>query len=101
MLLSKGMSGSCRWPSVHALPGARRLIQHLRHHKVPLAIATSTSRVSFTAKMKSHPDLREAFQVGLHMLSADVLFTRAPRAKERGEEGVNGPCLNMPPRGQK
>jgi hypothetical protein len=41
----------------------------LRRHKVPLAIATSTSRVSFTAKMKSHPDLREAFQVGLHMIS--------------------------------
>jgi hypothetical protein len=32
---------------------------------------------------------------------SDVFLTRAPHAKERGEEGYSGPCLSMPPRGQK
>jgi HAD superfamily hydrolase (TIGR01509 family) len=50
-----------RWHEAGILPGALRLVSHLRAAGVPLALATSTSRGSLTRKLSSKPDLREAF----------------------------------------
>eukprot|EP00892_Ulva_mutabilis_P000274 jgi/Ulvmu1/10247/UM060_0048.1 len=50
-----------RWPTVEALPGARRLLKHLSAHGIPLALATSTSRSSCNAKLTNHGDIQKCF----------------------------------------
>ena len=45
-------SDTCRWSSAKLMPGAARLLAHLRAHSVPISIATSTSRATFHLKMK-------------------------------------------------
>lgn len=52
-------SVACRFATVKALPGARRLLGHLARQNIPIAVATSTSRDSFNAKMQAHTELRE------------------------------------------
>lgn len=66
MLVCLERCWSCRWPSVGALPGARRLLKHLAAHGIPLALATSASRSSCAAKLSSHGDLRSCFNVMVH-----------------------------------
>ena len=48
-----------RWPAVPLLPGAARLVAHLRAHGVPIAVATGSQRRNFDAKTRHH--LREVF----------------------------------------
>lgn len=48
---------------MRALPGARRLLRHLNAHRIPVAVATSTSRDSFARKMAAHEDLLGCFEV--------------------------------------
>lgn len=43
------------------MPGAHRLLWHLHKHGVPVALATSTSRATFGAKMAGHGDLQSIF----------------------------------------
>lgn len=43
------------------MPGAHRLLWHLHKHNVPVALATSTSRATFGAKMAGHGDLQSIF----------------------------------------
>lgn len=56
-----------RWHETGLMPGAGRLVEHLKAHKVPLAVATSSLRGSFEHKM-SGPNtayMRPHFQVTL------------------------------------
>lgn len=39
-----------RWPTVRPLPGAVRLVQHLRKHRVPIAVATGSQRRNYEQK---------------------------------------------------
>ncbi|KAI0929911.1 hypothetical protein AcV5_006750 [Taiwanofungus camphoratus] len=39
-----------RWPTVQPLPGAVRLVQHLRRHGVPIAVATGSQRRNYAQK---------------------------------------------------
>lgn len=55
-----------RWPSVGALPGARRLVKHLAANGIPVALATSASRSSCSAKLSSHGDIRTCFSAMVH-----------------------------------
>lgn len=43
------------------MPGAHRLLWHLHKHNVPVALATSTSRATFGAKMAGHGNLQSIF----------------------------------------
>ncbi|CAH1102438.1 unnamed protein product [Psylliodes chrysocephalus] len=42
--------------SVSLMPGARHLVTHLKTHKIPIAVATSSSRESYDLKTKDHKE---------------------------------------------
>ncbi|XP_059659724.1 bifunctional riboflavin kinase/FMN phosphatase isoform X2 [Cornus florida] len=46
-----------------ALPGANRLIKHLKGHGVPMALASNSPRVNIEAKISCHPGWKESFSV--------------------------------------
>ena len=43
------------------MPGAHRLLWHLHRHNVPVALATSTPRATFAAKMAGQGELQSVF----------------------------------------
>ncbi|MEO0407755.1 MAG: HAD-IA family hydrolase [Cyanobacteria bacterium P01_A01_bin.135] len=43
------------YPKAEAKPGARQLVEHLRIHGIPQAIATSSSQQHFDLKKRHHP----------------------------------------------
>ena len=49
------------FPNAKALPGAERLIRHLHQHKIPIAIATSSSESMFKLKRTKHAGLVRSF----------------------------------------
>ena len=46
---------------VDVLPGVKKLIQHLHDSKIPIAVATSSSKDYFELKTKKHQELFELF----------------------------------------
>ena len=64
MSATKRLRCDSRFPHVKMLPGARRLLDHLASHNVPLAIATSSSRASLQLKLQKHGDVLGLCQVG-------------------------------------
>ena len=48
-------------PTAPLLPGAERLIRHLHHHRVPIAVATSTYREAYRRKIANHADVFSLF----------------------------------------
>ena len=51
------------YPTAQALPGTRELIQHLAIHKIPQAIASSSTRKHFEMKMMNHQQWSNMIQV--------------------------------------
>ncbi|KAJ7646708.1 HAD-like domain-containing protein [Roridomyces roridus] len=49
------------WPTVGLLPGAEKLIRHLKAHKIPMAVATSSRRRNFELKTGHHTELFALF----------------------------------------
>jgi len=47
--------------SASILPGVESLIHHLHNHNVPIAVATSSTRVKFAIKTQAHGDLFSLF----------------------------------------
>ncbi|KAJ0759221.1 putative riboflavin kinase [Helianthus annuus] len=50
-----------RWCKLKALPGAYRLIKHLRGHGVQMALASNSPRDSIEKKIGYHPTWKESF----------------------------------------
>ncbi|KAG9447738.1 hypothetical protein H6P81_013866 [Aristolochia fimbriata] len=54
---------SDRWRNIKALPGATRLINHLRGHDVPIALASNSPRENIETKISHHHGWKESFSV--------------------------------------
>ncbi|RUS18689.1 HAD-like domain-containing protein [Endogone sp. FLAS-F59071] len=50
-----------RFPDARPLPGVMRVISHLKHHGIPIAVATSSTRSSFLLKSSKNADLFSLF----------------------------------------
>ncbi|CAG9793264.1 unnamed protein product [Diatraea saccharalis] len=49
------------FPNVKVMPGAKRLVKHLKDNGVPIALATSSSQESVEMKMQHHKELLGMF----------------------------------------
>lgn len=52
-----------RWQEAKMLPGALRLLTHLKECGMPMALATSTLRATLPLKLAVHGHLRTTFQI--------------------------------------
>ncbi|KAK9064228.1 hypothetical protein SSX86_015608 [Deinandra increscens subsp. villosa] len=52
---------SDQWCKLKALPGAYRLIGHLRRHGMKMALASNSPRANIETKLSYHPTLRDSF----------------------------------------
>ncbi|XP_015785512.1 pseudouridine-5'-phosphatase [Tetranychus urticae] len=58
--------------NVQFMPGALRLLEHLKKHSIPMAIATSSSAYSFGVKIAKHKDVFETDKYFHHIVKAAV-----------------------------
>lgn len=56
---------------VELMPGVHRLVEHLKRHRIPMAIATGSTLESYLIKTKRHQDLFTAGKYFQH-----IVFTR-------------------------
>ncbi|KAL3820590.1 hypothetical protein ACJIZ3_006495 [Penstemon smallii] len=52
-----------QWCNIKAQPGANRLINHLRGHGVPMALASNSSKENILTKISYHKGWKESFSV--------------------------------------
>lgn len=52
-----------QWCNIKALPGANRLIKHLRNKGVPLALASNSPKLNIEAKISYHNGWKDSFSV--------------------------------------
>ncbi|KAL9329281.1 hypothetical protein ACSQ67_004284 [Phaseolus vulgaris] len=64
-----------RWCNIKALPGANRLIKHLKSHGVPMALASNSPRQNVEAKISYHDGLKNSFSV---IIGGDEVRTGKP-----------------------
>ncbi|CAG8566498.1 627_t:CDS:2 [Acaulospora colombiana] len=50
-----------RFPFAKPMPGAMRLVKHLKAHNIPMVVATSSHRSNFTIKASNNQDLFSMF----------------------------------------
>ncbi|KAK7290850.1 hypothetical protein RIF29_05583 [Crotalaria pallida] len=84
-----------RWANAKALPGANRLIKHLRKNGVPMALASNSCHDYIEAKISHHKGWKESFSV---ILGSDQVKSGKPSpylfeeaAKKMGVDAAN--CL--------
>jgi len=82
------------FPLAQAMPGARRLTEHLAQHGIPQAVASSSHAREFELKVTRHRDWFKCFQcvvlgddpaVGRGKPSPDIFLTAATRLGARPE----------------
>ncbi|KAF1861946.1 hypothetical protein Lal_00026439 [Lupinus albus] len=61
--------------NIKALPGANRLIKHLKSHGIPMALASNSPRESIEAKLSSHDGWKNSFSV---IIGGDEVRTGKP-----------------------
>ncbi|XP_057420025.1 bifunctional riboflavin kinase/FMN phosphatase-like [Lotus japonicus] len=64
-----------QWCNIKALPGANRLIKHLKSHAVPMALASNSSRENIEAKISFHDGWKDSFAV---IIGGDEVRTGKP-----------------------
>ncbi|XP_065036690.1 bifunctional riboflavin kinase/FMN phosphatase-like [Musa acuminata AAA Group] len=52
-----------RWCNIKALAGATHLIQHMRNHEVPMALASNSPKSNIKEKISFHQGWKESFSV--------------------------------------
>ncbi|GJL82685.1 MAG: haloacid dehalogenase [marine bacterium B5-7] len=76
------------FPRAQPLAGARELIEHLSAHRIPIAVASSSSREMFDIKTRNHQDWFRLFdtvvtgddpEVGAAKPSPDIFLTASAR----------------------
>ncbi|KAL4336752.1 hypothetical protein AHAS_Ahas12G0041600 [Arachis hypogaea] len=84
-----------RWTEAKALPGANRLINHLKKNGVPMALASNSLRENIDVKISHHNGWKESFSV---ILGSDQVKSGKPSpylfeeaAKKMGVDASN--CL--------
>ncbi|MED6183686.1 hypothetical protein PIB30_040071 [Stylosanthes scabra] len=66
---------SDQWCNIKALPGANRLLKHLKNHGVPMALASNSPRESIEAKISYHDGWKSSFSV---IIGGDEVRTGKP-----------------------
>lgn len=66
---------SDKWCNIKALPGANRLIKHLRGKGVPMALASNSPKSNIEAKISCHPGWKESFTA---IVGGDEVVTGKP-----------------------
>lgn len=66
---------SDQWCNIKALPGANRLIKHLKSNGVPIALASNSPRESIDAKISFHDGWKDSFSV---IIGGDEVRTGKP-----------------------
>ncbi|KDP20886.1 hypothetical protein JCGZ_21357 [Jatropha curcas] len=66
---------SAQMCKIKALPGANRLIKHLRGHNVPMALASNSPRANVESKISHHQGWKESFSV---IIGGDEVKTGKP-----------------------
>ncbi|RZC03627.1 bifunctional riboflavin kinase/FMN phosphatase isoform X1 [Glycine max] len=66
---------SDQWCNIKALPGANRLVKHLKSHGVPMALASNSPRESIEAKISYHDGWKNSFSV---IIGGDEVRTGKP-----------------------
>ena len=61
-LEQRGRMQDALWPTVPLLPGALKLVHHLKKHNIPIAVATSSSRRNFDLKRAHLQSLFDCFE---------------------------------------
>ncbi|KAI3922580.1 hypothetical protein MKX01_006269 [Papaver californicum] len=64
-----------RWCNIKALPGANRLIKHLKGHGVPMALVSNSPRESIETKLSYHEGWKESFSA---IIGGDEVRMRKP-----------------------
>ena len=60
-LEQRGRMQDALWPTVPLLPGALKLVHHLKKHNIPIAVATSSSRRNYNIKTAHLQSLFDCF----------------------------------------
>ncbi|XP_074272140.1 bifunctional riboflavin kinase/FMN phosphatase [Silene latifolia] len=75
---------SDQWSKISSLPGANRLINHLRKHGTPMALASNSPKSFIEQKISNHPGWKESFsaivsfdEVGAAKPSPDIFLEAA------------------------
>ncbi|CAL5213438.1 unnamed protein product [Lathyrus oleraceus] len=66
---------SDQWCNIKALPGANRLIKHLKRNGVPMVLASNSPRESIDAKISFHDGWKDSFSV---IIGGDEVRTAKP-----------------------
>ncbi|KAI4296627.1 hypothetical protein L6164_036572 [Bauhinia variegata] len=66
---------SNQWHNIKALPGANRLIKHLRSHGVPMVLASNSPRENIETKISYHDGWKDSFSV---IIGGDEVRTAKP-----------------------
>ncbi|KAK0240668.1 HAD-like domain-containing protein [Armillaria nabsnona] len=61
-IVQKNILQDKHFPSVPLLPGVRKLVQHLRKHGIPIAVATSSGRLRYEKKVGHLAEVFECFE---------------------------------------
>ncbi|TPX72766.1 hypothetical protein SpCBS45565_g00083 [Spizellomyces sp. 'palustris'] len=83
------------WPECALLPGVERLVRHLHLHKIPIAVATSSTRQKYLLKTQNHRHLFDLFASVTCGDDPDILRGKpAPDLFLAAQKALNAPIAD-------